>query len=152
MGIFLHFYSTRLPQYFIFIDAVVETVMGFVSLKLDSNLQYTSNDPYNLTAWLVWGIGFELFTCIMIWRHFQTSKWIHLKLSLRSVNAEMAYESIPPIKESNEFVEESSSLSKEIRTNFLRVVDARFTIAALGVLITSLFLSTCIAQYNGVIL
>jgi hypothetical protein len=32
----------------------------------------------NLLAWAVWGIGFELFACVMLWRHYYCLNQIHL--------------------------------------------------------------------------
>jgi len=44
LGIALHVYSTRMPQFMVFIDAVVQTVMGAVLLQVDPNLIYNKGD------------------------------------------------------------------------------------------------------------
>lgn len=55
MGIFLHLYSTRMPQFMIFFDAIVQVicivtcyllkmVLGAVLLQVDPNLVYNFDD------------------------------------------------------------------------------------------------------------
>lgn len=100
LGFLMYFYSTRVPQFMIFIDAVLEIMYGGIALSLDPNLKFVEQDSSmtyqllsilfmidlvsqdNLIATFVRGVGIEVFTCIMILRHFyKTQGLIYLKLS-----------------------------------------------------------------------
>jgi len=60
--------------------------IAFVLLRVDSNLVYQEGDENNLTAALFFGLGFEIFACLLIFRHFQkTNNWNQLKRSIRAI-------------------------------------------------------------------
>lgn len=78
LGVCLHFFSTRTPQRLIFLDATVQFVMGMISLHLDPNLVYGRNDMNNLLSWFWWGVAFQAFVLLMLWRFYHTRGLKHL--------------------------------------------------------------------------
>lgn len=64
LGVILHYYSTRLPQFVIFIDAIVESVAAFVLLMIDrtpSSRDDPSKQVYTSTFTLHSQFGFLVF-------------------------------------------------------------------------------------------
>lgn len=88
LGITLHFYSTRVPQYMVFIDTIFEIVASALLLYLDTDIRYDYNSPFNLNAWLAWGCGFQLFACLLLWRQYQDNFSL-MKLPLNVINEEV---------------------------------------------------------------
>eukprot|EP01112_Ceratiomyxa_fruticulosa_P021575 TRINITY_DN763_c0_g1_i1.p1 TRINITY_DN763_c0_g1~~TRINITY_DN763_c0_g1_i1.p1 ORF type:complete len:368 (+),score=50.41 TRINITY_DN763_c0_g1_i1:86-1189(+) len=71
IGVILHFYATRVPQYFLFLDAIIQWILGAVMLHIDKSLVYTPNDSNNLWAWFLWGVSFQIFALLMLLKHFK---------------------------------------------------------------------------------
>jgi len=138
LGVLFHFYSTRVPQYMIFIDAVVESVAAVVLLQSDSSLVYNLSDDGNLNAKFVWGLAFEVFAFLMLWRRYQDNVPC-LRLSLSSINSEMG---------SYDRIELSESDFRPIHTEFKTASDTLYTFASFMMLLLMLFLSACVGQYN----
>ncbi|EKX42266.1 hypothetical protein GUITHDRAFT_164206, partial [Guillardia theta CCMP2712] len=77
LGIALHYWSTRTPLYFTILESIFIVPGGFVLLMLDparaewsvpSVLQPGFQD--NLLAWYCWGVAFQLFSAVLICRHY----------------------------------------------------------------------------------
>eukprot|EP00013_Stygamoeba_regulata_P018929 CAMPEP_0177658200 /NCGR_PEP_ID=MMETSP0447-20121125/16668_1 /TAXON_ID=0 /ORGANISM="Stygamoeba regulata, Strain BSH-02190019" /LENGTH=307 /DNA_ID=CAMNT_0019162759 /DNA_START=399 /DNA_END=1322 /DNA_ORIENTATION=+ len=66
IGVLLHIYSTRTPQWTIYLDNVIQVVLGFVLLFSNPALVFADNDSNNLFSWLFWGFGFIVFVTMMI--------------------------------------------------------------------------------------
>jgi len=136
VGVMLHIYSVRVPQYAIFIDAIVETIFAFFLLYFDPTLSYFPHDPNNLNSWLIWGIAFELFTLLMIWRRYQDNVGL-LKLSISVINQEMAdYDRV-------EIIEEDI---RPTHPDFKTASDSVYTFSSFLVLLLVLFLSEFVMQ------
>jgi hypothetical protein len=72
----------------VFVDAVVEITASALLLHLDTHLEYEYNSLFNLNAWLAWGVGFQLFTCLLLWRQYQDNLTM-IKLPLSVINEEV---------------------------------------------------------------
>ncbi|EGG14782.1 phosphoesterase [Cavenderia fasciculata] len=68
IGFFLHFYSTRVPQWVLIIDIIAQWVLSILALQLDKDLVYASNDPNNLWVWFVWGLSFQILVLFHLFR------------------------------------------------------------------------------------
>jgi hypothetical protein len=144
-GIVLHFYSTRVPQYFIFIEAVLQAIFTGVLLYARANeISYEPGDPENLTSHFVWGLGIQLFTCLMLWRHYQ-NKAPQMQLSITKIIAEANLKSRQKkVNEEDIMIELPAEVKEDIRT----VADIVYTFMSLLVMILLLFVAACISQYN----
>lgn len=90
LGIILHIYSTRAPQFMIFVDAVVQLVLGAILLPLDPALVYKPHDTNNLMSWFLWGVSFQVFVVMMIFWHFRRHSSL-LRQSLVSLQSSRSY-------------------------------------------------------------
>lgn len=154
MGIILHFYSSRMPQLFVFVDAFIEIILGITFVKLDPTT-YSKSDPANLKWLLIWGIAFEMFTCLMIFRHYKSYETLpHLKLSLRNINATVyrqnrneGSERVDAVAlEDTETTQrnelEDTQLTDElIHIDFLKLSDILYNLTFLALLAALLFLA-----------
>ncbi|KAJ5073709.1 hypothetical protein M0811_08546 [Anaeramoeba ignava] len=81
LGVALHFYSTRLPQYVTFIDNFLQLVFGAIFLRLDPSLRFGKYDDNNLFGWLFDGYAFIIFESILLFRFYWKIDWKMLKFS-----------------------------------------------------------------------
>jgi len=145
LGIILHFYSTRMPQFFIFVDAIFEIILAVVFVKLDSTV-YAPADPANLKWLLIWGIAFEVFTCLMIFRHYKSYDTLpHLWLSLCTMNA-----SVYQNHNRNDAADENSldTTDSLVDIDFIKVADVFYIFAFLALFGSLLFVAFA-TQYFG---
>lgn len=63
LGVVLHIWNTRMPQWTIYLDAVVQLFLGLLLLNLDPALVHGPNDTNNLFSWFIWGVGFQFYVC-----------------------------------------------------------------------------------------
>jgi len=63
LGVLLHIWNTRMPQWTIYFDAVVQFVAGVILLNVDPALVFGLNDMNNLFSWFIWGVGFQFYVC-----------------------------------------------------------------------------------------
>ena len=83
LGIALHFYSTNVPQFMMFVDTAIMTVGGLIALLLDPMNRFAMDDTSmcvfcpaavdgidNLFAWFFWGLSIQVFALLMIAKHY----------------------------------------------------------------------------------
>jgi len=70
IGFTSHFYSTRAPQFMIFVDSAVMAVVGLITVNVDPDLQYSDWDDLNIRSWFTQGLGLLLFNNLLLARHF----------------------------------------------------------------------------------
>lgn len=75
LAIVLYIYSTRAPLWCVYVDAVIQTILGSITLHVDPALKYGYDDMNNLWAWFVWGLAFEVLVCIMLYRERAHIDW-----------------------------------------------------------------------------
>jgi len=149
MGIILYYYSTRAPQFMVFFDAIVESVLAIILIRLDGE-RYDRADPNNLYSWFLWGLAFEAFTCAMILRHYKSYDTIpHLKRSLSNINNEI-YKTNIRSNEEMEDTEFDSIVDDEalVEISFVKVSDILFTLPFLIVLLVLLLIANCVEEYS----
>ena len=78
LGILLHYYSSRAPQFMIFVDGIIQIIAGAILLQVDPSLVYEkdSMSKYfylvmiysftyiftdNLFSWYMWGVSFQIY-------------------------------------------------------------------------------------------
>lgn len=145
-------------------DFFVEFVAGFVSLSIDSSVEFTNGDQcnpnsslmsfflfsqysflmtfnnflftssdffeVNLYARFAYGLGFEIFTVLMIIRHFhQIGPWENLKSSISKINSKIftRYERLDKADEYFDPLEEDLI---QLRQPFKTVSDIVFTLSS----------------------
>jgi membrane-associated phospholipid phosphatase len=90
MGIALHVWNTRMPQWTVYLDAIVQFVAGIILLNVDPALRYGYNDSNNLFAWFMWGVGFQVFViwCLLPFfvNPFRGRNWSKLNWSIHGSN------------------------------------------------------------------
>eukprot|EP00823_Brevimastigomonas_motovehiculus_P005328 TRINITY_DN3910_c3_g1_i1.p1 TRINITY_DN3910_c3_g1~~TRINITY_DN3910_c3_g1_i1.p1 ORF type:complete len:476 (+),score=88.56 TRINITY_DN3910_c3_g1_i1:61-1428(+) len=71
-GLLFHFYSTRVPQFFSFIDGPIALVAGFIFTSIDDNVSLYAHamKDNSVRIWFTGSIGFVLFTSLMLARHY----------------------------------------------------------------------------------
>jgi len=146
MGIILYFYSTRVPQCMIFVDAALESIAAIIAVRLDDT-HYNPNDPDNLNAWLFWGLGVEFFTCAMVFRHYKSYDTLpHLKMSLRRINEDVYSSKGDMSDDESEF----DSIMDEaiVDTSFTKVSDSLFMLPSLVLMLTLFLISNCVQEYG----
>jgi len=77
VGVFCHFYSTRAPQFMVFVDSVFMVIVGLIVVNVDPGLQYKKWDDMNIRSWFTQGLGFILFVCVVLGRHY----WLQYRTS-----------------------------------------------------------------------
>lgn len=91
LGVLLHFYSTRAPQFMVYLDALVTVLLGFIALFADGHLHFTENDGNNIFAWFVNGCAYVLFVVVMhLWHFWKHEGLGNLRRSVRSLTSEQA--------------------------------------------------------------
>jgi len=141
LGILLHFYSTRVPQVLVFIEALIEIIFGITALSINS-LKFQPNDSYNLNASITWGIGIEVFTCMMLFRHFHKTHGLsYLKLSFTKLKA---LENLEQQEEKDFLISENP----QVRGTLTQISDGYFTAFCFLILAISFFVSESIMTYN----
>ncbi|KAL9643579.1 hypothetical protein ABK040_010192 [Willaertia magna] len=146
IGIFLHYYSTRLPQAMIYFDAFVQIIAGAVLLQTDPSLVYERDSMNNLFSWYVWGVSFQAYVLMEItYYYFRKQNFRKLKFSLqyllqtRQLGGEYLINS-----ETREDDIEEKTLNAQM--DVTRKTDFGFTCIALTVLLIINFLSYVIGQ------
>lgn len=81
IGFFLHFYSTRVPQWVLLVDIVAQWILSAVALQVDPHLIYGPNDPNNLWVWFIWGLSFQIIVIFALIRIGVLEGWGALKKS-----------------------------------------------------------------------
>ncbi|KYQ91285.1 phosphoesterase [Tieghemostelium lacteum] len=89
IGFILHFYSTRVPQWVLFIDIACQWILGAIALQLDKSLVYQNNDPNNLWVWFVWGVSFQILVILLLIRIGRSplEGWRLLKSSYHNIHS-----------------------------------------------------------------
>jgi len=87
IGVLYNFYSTRLPQYVVFIDLSLQFVSGLIFMNIDQSLNYQDFNPLNIKSWYFQGATFGLFVALMLgrfyWKRFNgETRKVALRLSL----------------------------------------------------------------------
>eukprot|EP00823_Brevimastigomonas_motovehiculus_P002501 TRINITY_DN1527_c0_g1_i1.p1 TRINITY_DN1527_c0_g1~~TRINITY_DN1527_c0_g1_i1.p1 ORF type:complete len:373 (-),score=74.92 TRINITY_DN1527_c0_g1_i1:286-1404(-) len=71
IGFVLHYYSTRMPQYMLFIDTAITLVGGIIGTALDSNLDdYHAFDSNNIRQWFSQSVAFAVFDAVLVARYY----------------------------------------------------------------------------------
>ncbi|KAJ1479911.1 hypothetical protein T484DRAFT_1902026, partial [Baffinella frigidus] len=77
LGVVLYFWSTRVPQVVLLLEAVVIPPVAFFLLRADPLRSEWAIDAIahpggnnNLFSWIVWGLAFQLLSALLIIRHF----------------------------------------------------------------------------------
>jgi membrane-associated phospholipid phosphatase len=93
LGVVLHVWNTRMPQWTIFFDAIVQFTLGLILLNIDPALVFTYNDTNNLFAWFIWGVGFQVFVCWCIAPifFFKRGDWRKLLWNLQNTEGNFLY-------------------------------------------------------------
>lgn len=89
VGVASHFYSTRAPQFMVFVDGAFMVLIGLITVNVDPDLRtYQDWDDMNIRAWFTQGLGFMLFCQMLLARHYwltypdSAQRWAALKASL----------------------------------------------------------------------
>uniref|UniRef100_A0A7S1PG15 Phosphatidic acid phosphatase type 2/haloperoxidase domain-containing protein n=1 Tax=Percolomonas cosmopolitus TaxID=63605 RepID=A0A7S1PG15_9EUKA len=169
MGFLLHIYQTRFaPQFMIFVDSILQLVLGLIALNVDVALKYNLNDTNNLLSWFIWGLSFQLFVCLMTARHYFFKKerymsllkpWYFVERSLKQRTAitletcmKGADDSIGTVspEEYETLSEISAAEQKEERPNLTinSTADMAFLLTCFSLLLLVSLLSSIVSAYN----
>ncbi|GAM19840.1 hypothetical protein SAMD00019534_030150, partial [Acytostelium subglobosum LB1] len=157
IGFFLHFYSTRVPQWVLFIDIIAQWILATVALQVDPALVYQQNDPNNLFVWFIWGLSFQvlvLFYLAMIGRS-PFGGYGLLKKSYHSLaNPDLNIQSEDDdqmlsfsIKPTSDFQESKERFNKRIKEDSGVI----FSVVAYIVFFAVNFLSFCFQNWNWLV-
>ncbi|EFA75582.1 phosphoesterase [Heterostelium album PN500] len=154
IGFFLHFYSTRVPQWVLVFDIFAQWVLSAVAILVDPDLVYASNDPNNLFVWFIWGVSFQFLVLLYLFRIGKTpfAGWKILKRSYNSMSNpdlniqseeddQLLLFSIKPTSDDNESQERLAARMKMDS-------DIIFTVFAYVVFFAVNFLSFCFQRWN----
>jgi len=147
MGIILHYYSTRTPQYLVFVDSCLQSLVALAILSSDHS-RYQQGNQHNMFASLIWGIGFDLFICLLLWRHHKISNYSHIKVSLKTISARNYSQYYSKKRDSEEFEVEDDDTNVEVRQHFMKVSDSVWTFGGFLLFLISVFISSGIAKYS----
>jgi len=140
VGVVIHFYSDFTPQWTLFLDNIVQTVLMFAVLWTNTELDYPQNDPKNLFAQAIWAYGFVIFvTLLMIWQFSFRHDWRSWHCSPRTIRSH-APESNAPYQTLGD-----SKADGKYRFN---ESDVAVTITCFMILCVILYLSYAVEQYS----
>ncbi|KAN0023016.1 hypothetical protein ACTFIU_009099 [Dictyostelium citrinum] len=158
IGFILHFYSTRVPQWFIAVDILMQWILSAIALQLDPALIYSPNDPNNLWVWFIWGASFQVLVLFLLFRVGKSplDGWRVLKqsmnkmskddLNIQSDSAEdhlLAY----AIKPSHDMIESDERYKRRISKD----ADIPYTFIAFIAFFAVNFLSFCMQQWGWLV-
>ncbi|KAG2381768.1 hypothetical protein C9374_006152 [Naegleria lovaniensis] len=146
LGILLHYYSSRAPQFMIFFDGIIQIIAGAILLQLDPSLIYEKDSMNNLFSWYVWGVSFQIYVFMEIGRYYFNKKNIHkIRFSLQHLIATKQI--------GEEVAEHSIDVDHEKDTKYLnaqmdvtRLTDFGFTCISFTLMLLVNFFSTGIGQ------
>eukprot|EP01104_Vermistella_antarctica_P004829 TRINITY_DN15249_c0_g1_i1.p1 TRINITY_DN15249_c0_g1~~TRINITY_DN15249_c0_g1_i1.p1 ORF type:complete len:363 (-),score=48.63 TRINITY_DN15249_c0_g1_i1:46-1134(-) len=153
IGVVLHFYSTRAPQFMVFVDGGVTVALGFFTLFYDKELVYTDGNPNNIYGWFVNGCGYVAFVMMMLgWHYYSAGRGImHSYKTLSNLTADDVLETTPlGDDKSFEPVEPRSRINDSISPAVNPVVQNEIYVLGASLFVFSVitFLSLCVTQYN----
>jgi membrane-associated phospholipid phosphatase len=152
LGILLHVYSTRMPQFMIFVDALIQFVLGCVLLLVDPNLVYGLNDTNNLFAWFVWGLSFQVFVLLMLARfYFTRQNFTKLRYSIQQLlhmKSPVVLESEMLLEDDLEYSNDKSERIVDVHDDTRGLSDASFTFFAFIILLAINLFSSAITYYG----
>ncbi|KAL0487714.1 8 TM domain-containing transmembrane protein [Acrasis kona] len=148
LGIALHLYSTRTPQFFVFIDAIVQFILGAVLLQVDPALKYNFDDMNNLFSWFIWGVSFQVFVVLMLLR-FYAGNWSKLKYSLFSGKLFVEGDERMQLRKQESVVnEDQGKFETDCRRDVVKLSNFIYTLFALFVLLIINYVSYVISAYR----
>ncbi|EGC39978.1 hypothetical protein DICPUDRAFT_96398 [Dictyostelium purpureum] len=159
IGFILHFYSTRVPQWFLAVDILMQWILSAIALQLDPHLVYSPNDPNNLWVWFIWGASFQVLVLFLLFRVGKSplDGWRVLKQSLNSMSKStsmniqsdsaedhlLAYS----IKPSHDMAESDERYKRRI----VKDADIPFTTISFIAFFAVNFISFCMQQWNWLV-
>eukprot|EP01133_Synstelium_polycarpum_P017762 gene17762-21185_t len=158
IGFFLHFYSTRVPQWVLIIDIIAQWVLCAVALQLDKTLVYAPNDPNNLFVWFIWGASFQVLVLIYFFKIGKSpfAGWGVLKKSYNSMSTpdlkniqadaddQLLLFSIKPTSDDSESTE-------RLNARIAKDSDIIFTVFAFIPFFAVNFISYCMQNWNWLV-
>lgn len=147
LGFLLHIYSTRAPQWTIFVDTILSIGLGAISLDLDDGWRNNLTDPSNnLYSWYIWGVAFQLFVCLMIFYHFASRGSLHLfKFSLTELSS-VEYTADEHMAESMPINPKSESFTSS--TDIAALAGTKFTFFSFVICCGVMYMSQVVSQYG----
>eukprot|EP01132_Coremiostelium_polycephalum_P000838 gene838-1045_t len=157
IGFALHFYSTRVPQWVMFIDIVCQWILSAIALQLDKNLVYAPNDSNNLWVWFIWGVSYQVLVIFLLLRVGKSpfAGWDTLKKSFNNISKpdlniqtdsedHLLLYSITPSSDREESEE-------RFKRRVVKDADILYTFIAFFAFFVVNFLSYCMQKWNWLV-
>eukprot|EP00696_Hemimastix_kukwesjijk_P003092 gnl/Hemi2/13774_TR4685_c0_g1_i1.p1 gnl/Hemi2/13774_TR4685_c0_g1~~gnl/Hemi2/13774_TR4685_c0_g1_i1.p1 ORF type:complete len:360 (-),score=104.69 gnl/Hemi2/13774_TR4685_c0_g1_i1:118-1197(-) len=155
IGLTLHVYSTRVPQYMVFVDTVLSIILliGGIGLDGEARERMWTAGGNDLFSWGLWGMGIQLFTCMMLARHYYSfeagSPTLAENLRHSLEHHTRAYNAAETSDEEQQELQPKTSsylpLSDQAHVSVFQASDYVFTLVAFGLCVVTNILSAAAA-------